>query len=373
MTSEKRSLWLRQLILERVRKRRSAAPLPHEVSTSRVEVIEHHGERLHLVADPALTRELLSNAPLCPFSQAAGLEGMCDHFGLNGSLVGEFFRRSPIFLEGDFHREARKHFSRLARVAKEVLRPELDDLVEVHFRATCRADRGMGLATVGAVQFVDRVLFRLFELLLPGSEKHYPELAAHPQSLFELVHHPRRLGDTLDAMAVLLQAYHEDSEARERAWMLMSFVLMGRDPLVGGMADFLHLWRAQPETERAEWLAGMQARDVFRYTRPVNLISRVATGRLNEAELDVHPGELVVFMLMARDRAGSTCPVPRDDLAFGHGPHFCVGMPLSLEITQAWMGGLERWDKEIPWDNFRTEQPVPSVFRRYREMKRANP
>ena len=373
MNAETHAMGLLQGLMKHVRARGCEAPEPLEISGAGASTIEHGGERLHLVSNPAIARRLLADGSLSVSPQVMGLTRTCEHFGLDGSLVRAFFERSPIFLEGDSHRDARKRFSRLARVAKSTLEPELDVLADAHFEAVCHAGRGAGLGTVGAIHFVDRTLFRLFELLLPGSEKHYPGLAAHPQSLFELVHHPRRLGDTLDAIAAFLHEYHEASEARERAWVLMSFVLMGRDPLVGGMADFLHLWRAQPETERTEWLAGLQARDVFRYTRPVNLISRVATGRLNEAELDVHPGELVVFMLMARDRAGSSCPVARDDLAFGHGPHFCVGMPLSLEIAQAWMGGLERWDKEIPWENFRAEQPVPSVFRRYREMKRANP
>lgn len=359
------SLTLRQGLFERVRMRGRDGLDPVALGWPGVETMQCGGERLHFVTDPVLTRRLLANASFRTFPQAAVLKTMCTHFGLDGAVADGFFARSPIFLDGEPHRAERRRFARLARLAQEGLAARLDSIVDAHFEAMSCMDSRAGLATEGAVAFVDRVLAAVFEYLLPGSQLHYRSLAAHPQSLFEVVHHPRRLRGTLDAMAAFMGHYRGDEEALARAWALMGFVLMGRDPLVGGLADFLHLCREQPDARRARWLAGMQPRDVFRMTRPVNFVSRVASRPLEEPGLDVREHELVVFLLMARDGGGAGCPGMRDDLAFGHGPHMCIGMPLSLELTGAWLSGVKRWEKRIQWLNFQPEEPVLSVFRRY--------
>ena len=168
MNTETHTMGLLQGLMKHVRERWYEAPEPWEISGVGASTIEHGGERLHLVSNPAIARRLLADKSLSVSPQVVGLTRMCEHFGLDGSLVGEFFERSPIFLEGDAHRDARKRFSRLARVAKNALEPELDLLVDAHFEAVCHAGRGAGLGTVGAIHFVDRMLFRLFELLLPG-------------------------------------------------------------------------------------------------------------------------------------------------------------------------------------------------------------
>lgn len=360
------SFSVRQDLVKRVRLRGYEAPDPAALGWADAETIVHGTERLHLVAQPALVRRVLADTSLRTFPQMAVLNEMCAHFGLDGAVAEEFFVHSPIFLDGESHREARRHFARMVRRAQDCLRPQLDDLAEAHFEAMSRIATRTGLATAGVIAFVDRLLVRVFEDLLPGSEVHYPLLAVHPQSLFEFVCHPRRLRGTLEGMTAFMNACCGDADDRSEARALMGFVLMGRDPLIGALADFLHLWHAQPVAQRSGWLAEMLPRDVFRRTRPVNLMSRVATGPLEETGLDVRAGELVVLMLMARDREAQVCPGTRDDLAFGHGSHLCVGMPLSVEIAEAWMRGLQRWEKRIPWQDLLPEEPVPSVFRRYR-------
>ncbi len=92
-------------------------------------------------------------------------------------------------------------------------------------------------------------------------------------------------------------------------------------------------------------LADQAVEETLRYDPPVQLTARIATGGMTAGDRGLRDGALLLLLLAAtgRDEAVFTEPDTfdirrgaREHLAFGAGPHFCLGAPLArLEATIA--------------------------------------
>lgn len=112
--------------------------------------------------------------------------------------------------------------------------------------------------------------------------------------------------------------------------------------------DQLALLRADPS------LAGPMVDEVLRYDAPVQLTARVATAATTIGDLPVPAGTVVILLLAAANRDDAEFGdgdhfridrrTKRMQLAFGAGPHFCIGSSLTkLEAELAFRAVAERF------------------------------
>ncbi|WP_405180889.1 cytochrome P450 [Nocardia sp. NBC_01377] len=120
--------------------------------------------------------------------------------------------------------------------------------------------------------------------------------------------------------------------------------------------EHLDALRADPN------LANAVVEETLRYDPPGQMVARIAADDLEIGGIDIHRGDMVVLLFAAAHRDGSAFPDPdRFDptrasrhLAFGLGPHFCLGAPLArLETAIA----LRRFAQRIESPRLRADPP----------------
>ncbi|MFH8371757.1 cytochrome P450 [Streptomyces sp. NPDC018031] len=102
-------------------------------------------------------------------------------------------------------------------------------------------------------------------------------------------------------------------------------------------------------------IAPLLVEEVLRYDAPVQLTARVALAPTRVGDLDIEPGTVVILLLAAGNRDEAEFPgadrfladrrTKGIGLAFGAGPHFCIGASLArLEAAMAFRSLTERFD-----------------------------
>jgi cytochrome P450 len=113
-------------------------------------------------------------------------------------------------------------------------------------------------------------------------------------------------------------------------------------------SDQLAAYRADPSTGR------LLVEEVLRYDAPVQLTARVAVSPTVVGGLDVEPGTIVILLLAAANRDSARYPAADEfiadrrtrtmQLAFGAGPHFCIGAAMArLQAELALRAVAERF------------------------------
>jgi cytochrome P450 len=124
-------------------------------------------------------------------------------------------------------------------------------------------------------------------------------------------------------------------------------------------------------------LCAQAVEELLRYDSPVQLVSRVATSDLALGEHPVGEGELAVVMIGAanRDPAQHQSPDALDltrarpsHLAFGNGPHFCIGAGLARLEAQETFGRLARLPLRTAAGSWSYERDSSRSFRRLRSL-----
>ena len=210
---------------------------------------------------------------------------------------------------------------------------------EYAFSAT--ADRA-GLTSMARSALALRPLPNAFgELPDPRSRDGMPDLYAYAHALGEYKRtHP---GD--DVMSILMR--HVDdvggrvslAEFENLFWL---FSVAGNETLRNGLPGGLYALLSHPDQYRAlrsdRSLLPGAVEEMLRWWTPVMHFRRTATVDVVLGGVQVRRGDKVVvwFTSANRDESVFADPSrfditrsPNDHLAFGHGPHFCLGAPLA--------------------------------------------
>ncbi|GAB2556367.1 hypothetical protein GCM10027269_07300 [Kribbella endophytica] len=202
--------------------------------------------------------------------------------------------------------------------------------------------------------------------------------------LTDLVEHKRSQPiDELDLLGALVGARESltEEELVSTAYLLL---LVGHDTTVNLIGNGMFALLRHPDQLRAlrndRGLLRTGLDELLRYDSPV----RDATFRVAVEPIELHdqvilPGDIVSLLIGSANRDERQFPdadrldltrTPNDHLAFGRGPHFCIGAVLSrLEGTIAFRGLLDRLgdvvlavpEQELRWRPSRVMRGLESL------------
>lgn len=175
---------------------------------------------------------------------------------------------------------------------------------------------------------------------LPEAEVAYLELTEYLHDVFE----QRRRQPRQDLISALVAVEEQGQKLSETELLALCALILGAGHetttnLLGNAV--LALLRNPDERQRLQHdpaLIGNAVEELLRYDSPVQLTDRVATADCEIAGQRVRRGTMVALLLGAANRDAAEFADPdRLDLsrqnnhhvAFGHGPHFCLGAALA--------------------------------------------
>ena len=196
----------------------------------------------------------------------------------------------------------------------------------------------------------------------PRTRAGMPDLYAYARLLAE----ERRRAPTDDVVSVLLAQVDDDGErvsAEEFENLFWLFAVAGNETLRNGLPGGLIALLRHPDQ-----LAALRAdpslvpgavEEVLRWWTPVMVFRRTAARDVELAGVRIRAGDKVVVSFTSADRDESVFAdpdafdvrrAPNPHLAFGHGPHFCLGAQLARVQMRALFGALLRRTSAIEHD-----------------------
>ncbi len=206
------------------------------------------------------------------------------------------------------------------------------------------------------------------------------------QQYFRDIYAKRRLQPEDDLITALVLAELEGDKLTEEEMVssCVTILIGGHETTTYLIANGLYALLRHPDQLRLlqenPELAGSATEEFLRYDGPFQRNRRIATRDIQVGDKLIRKGQLVMQMLGAanRDPAHFAEPdkldirrSPNKHLAFGYGPHFCVGAPLArLEAPSAFRGLLGRLRnieiaaEKLEWNNalFRGLKSLPIRF-----------
>ncbi|MGR6469296.1 hypothetical protein [Rhizobium sp. PAMB 3182] len=273
------------------------------------------------------------------------------------TLVNTFLRKNPIQADGETHACKRKRYLAAFSEAEKAASPMLPDIARGVLEAAANRNDGVTADDLVA-PYVDRALAIIVERCLGQSLD--PELwSGSAGCIMEFFHSRSKLLKKEEQVRDLIDKLG-GSGRHDMLDLALSYVLQGRDPLLGTLTAFsLYLASLSP-SKRAVCLEKCDVRQLFATTSPVNYIGRTATKSVKIGNLDVHEGDQIILMLPWAANQGT--PGSAVGLAFGAGKHICAGQALGLRMATAWLSILQEMHGRISWDRMPKPAVSPSVF-----------
>jgi cytochrome P450 len=194
-----------------------------------------------------------------------------------------------------------------------------------------------------------RTLARALDPVLALTGRRHADFGAQLSAAVEVHHYfeslvqARRAEPSDDLLSALTQA-HDAGDQLSTDELISSCVLLliaGHETTVnlisaGVLALLRNPEQLQALREEPELASGV-VEEALRYDPPVQMLARIAASPMQVGDVPVERGDVVLMLLAAahRDPAAFTDPDRFDPhrearhLAFGMGPHFCLGAPLA--------------------------------------------
>jgi cytochrome P450 len=322
---------------------------------------------IHVFADHSDCLQILKDTNFIQPKIADALSAIFKSLGLEITGIENFLRKNPISMDGPHHNAARQSFIKEFRDAQRKLSDSLPVLSRRAFESFI--DGKKSRITADLIEpFVDAVIEAILDDKSYFAKITRDSWIGNSSCIFEYVHSvtklkkrngqavrlARQLGSKLDS--------HDEGEIKAGP-ILLSYVLQGRDPLVGALSAYMHSLVSINEDERRFSIDTINARELFWRTSPVNYIGRIATKPVTIRGIHIQVGDHIVLMLPWANHDSSA--LAKNSLAFGTGPHVCAGQALALTIADAWINELKSQLMRIRWQEIRPDRLIPAVFRQY--------
>ena len=310
---------------------------------------------VHVVCKYSAARSVLNDASFIQPDIAEAISVVSDAFNSDFSVLGEFMRQNPISMNGDAHGTSRRTFLEHYGRTISRLSGTFPSVANNCFETFCQTDSLHRIDTVTS-GYVDAVIE---EILAEGGETSLRREAWSGTSscIFEYVHSPGRLRKKAEQVSRVSSKF----PAAAQKEILLTYILQGRDPMIGALNRALHNFAQLPAGDRHDALEKMDAKQLFFATSPVNYIGRVATKNKTLGDTAIAPGDQVIVMLPF----ANADTIPKNSIAFGSGPHVCAGQALALSIATAWIEALRGSFPRIEWGRLTFGSFKPAVFMQY--------
>lgn len=326
------------------------------------ETIDGDGHRTHLLYSGALCQRVLADGQNFAVSPlAANVRKLGERLGLAVENSAAFLEDNPIQLSGDAHSARRREFLRAYSLTLRRLAPTLEEIAHEHFAQLC-LQPPQRLSQDVVEPYIDSVVRRAIAATDGHFGPAYRALTDDTATLFEPIHHPRRIQRKSREIGDFLGTDRTTPETTPEDNIRLSYVLQGREPMVSALTGYLKCVLRSNETERMRLLSGIPTTELFRLAAPVNYISRLASSDVQLGELRIARGDSVILML---PWASAGTGGGNRSMAFGSGNHSCAGQALALAITTPFLIALREIFARIDWTRLANVAAVPGVFRHY--------
>lgn len=285
--------------------------------------LETAGQGVHYVIDKNLSKAVLGDSR--SFVQDTFLRELLDACPEGGTRwISWFVKRSPEFLDGAEHSEARRRLSTHLRLLLELTRSSKGKVIgelstlDQHEKPLTSLDLAERLVNAYYVEALSRWFGQpvtIDQILISGPDVFTPSLRARKSVL--------TLEKTLDRFIIeQVPAHLRDDDSAMLT--ILSLFLMAVKPVVGGLTC---LFNAVLEADNWDSID----QNAFRsYSMaPTNFVARRCARDRELGGQQVREGDIVYAMLFE----SSGCPFKKGlNLAFGRGKHLCPGSAIAKEI-----------------------------------------
>ena len=270
----------------------------------------------YLIFDPVLSKRILASRSFSAFNYfKPGFERFSSKDEPLNWIEG-YFDANLLFKEGKSHQADKKTIYRLLETMEQDLKA-FQPTIERYFEKRRRHIKS-------AIEFahsLTRICFGvLISNLLDIPLRRALRTLSMRQNVWFVYFHPSRQKAMNSALAYLYQGEVPPGENKPEHFehiLAQSLIVMGYDPLVGSICASI----AEGRTE--DFAAGS-----YRYC-PTSFVSRQCKQTVVIDNVQFAPGDVCFTSLLpASDQHESHAP----SLAYGAGPHVCVGKSLSLLI-----------------------------------------
>jgi hypothetical protein len=310
---------------------------------------------VHVVCNHDIARSALNDASFIQPGIAEAISAVSYAFHSDLSVLSDFVRHNPISMNGESHRICRRHFLQHYGHTLSSLSPVLPPLAKTCFETFCQSKAPDKIESVTS-GYVDAVIEKILAQWedVPLDHKAW---SGSSSCIFEYVHAPGRLRKKAEQVSRVSSRF----PAAAQKEILLTYILQGRDPLIGALNRALHNFAQLPAGDRATAVEKMDAKQLFFATSPVNYIGRVATKNRSLCGKTISAGDQLILMLPWAN-ADTTL---KTSVAFGSGPHACAGQALALSIAKAWIEALNDCFPRIEWERIKFGSFKPAVFLQY--------
>lgn len=338
---------------------RSDLVTEHQPSDSKgIETFRNATECAHFVTSMSACKAVLTDdESFSPSPIAEAVRTIGDRFNLDVEAAFGFLRENPMQLSDETHTNRRKeylsHYAATLKGLSKGFQPIAEECLDALVQSPPQS-----LVKDLVEPFIDGVL-RYIACAHGVAPETYANVSKGNNVLLEHVHHPRKL----EQKARQIASFTAHRNAQDN--ILLSYILQGRDPMIGGITAFLRSLICMTAADRSHTLAETTSASVFRLTSPVNYIGRMAQRAISIEGADIFPGDQVLLLLPDANGDPSATADKRG-VPFGAGRHTCAGQALALSITDAFLTSLRSHHDTIDWSMLQPDTPVPAVFRQYK-------